>query len=809
MKYFALNTVIAALILSLIALKSDASEMMDFSNATILPLNKNERTQTTLQILQEEIQKRTGIDLKIQKNRPQKDEAVIVLALEQDAALAPYLTASLHALPPTQKEGFKIIVRKKPQKLVLIAGHDHRGLLYGVGYVLCKAELRPNRIDIPDDMAVSSSPRYPLRGHQLGYRAKTNSYDAWSAAQFDQYIRELALFGANAIEIMPPRTDDDRASSHMKTSPEEMMIRQSRICRKYGLDVWMWYPNMGRNYTHPDSIARELQERERIFSLLPKLDALFVPGGDPGDLEPDVLFAWLAKVAEVLQHHHPQAKIWVSPQVFRPTPEWFDVFFAHVNKEYSWFGGVVFGPWVKMPIQEIRRIVKPSIPIRRYPDITHSLSSQYPIPRWDLAFAITLGRECINPRPTQEKAIHNALDEYAIGSLSYSEGTNDDVNKFVWTRQDWDPETPVIETLRDYARFFIGPDFTEFIAQGLMALERNIEGPLLTNDGVQRTLQQWRRMEALASPAVLQNFRFQMGLIRACFDAYVQQRLIYESELERQARDVLTQAETPGGDEAIRQARAILSRASKNPVRPDLRKKCIDLADSLYSSIGAQLTVKKHHAKPGRGNFIDNIDIPLNDSVWLLSALDYIEKLPEQERLAAIGNILHRTDPGPGGFYDDFGSPRSWARVQRNRSWEEDPGTLQSPRVGFSVGLRGKEWGHEVTAKGFEGGATPLAWMHQATTLYDTPLVITYDNLAPDVSYRLRIAYTGRFRAKMKLVANDHFIIHDFIRTGIKPVYEFDIPAEAIVDGILKLTWTCSQGERGSQVSEIWLIPQN
>ena len=39
--------------------------------------------------------------------------------------------------------------------------------------------------------------------------------------------------------------------------------------------------------------------------------------------------------------------------------------------------------------------------------------------------------------------IHNALDQYANGSLSYSEGTNDDVNKFIWSDQDWNPETTV------------------------------------------------------------------------------------------------------------------------------------------------------------------------------------------------------------------------------------------------------------------------------------------------------------------------------------------------------------------------------
>ncbi len=43
----------------------------------------------------------------------------------------------------------------------------------------------------------------------MGYRPKNNTLDAWEPAQFEQYIRELAFFGADSIEILPPRTDDE------------------------------------------------------------------------------------------------------------------------------------------------------------------------------------------------------------------------------------------------------------------------------------------------------------------------------------------------------------------------------------------------------------------------------------------------------------------------------------------------------------------------------------------------------------------------------------------------------------------------
>ncbi len=141
-------------------------------------------------------------------------------------------------------------------------------------------------------------------------------------------------------------------------------------------------------------------------------------------------------------------------------------------------------------------------------------------------------------------------------------------------------------------------------------------------------------------------------------------------------------------------------------------------------------------------------------------------------------------------------------------TWQEDPGGLRSPRVSFGAGLRGREWVHTVQAIGFDGSAVPLAWMNQITTLYDTPLSVVYDNLDPLASYAIRVAYTGRFRSKIRLTADDKFQIHGAMQTGTTPISEFPIPHEATQDGSLKLTWTCVEDGRGAQVAELWLIAQ-
>jgi hypothetical protein len=779
---------------------------LDFTNSVIVTPPKLERLeQKAITVLREEIQKRTGVQLSTLTEWPKNQRSVIAVGQTgQMKILAGPYSDVLEDEQVLSKEGFRLSIK---ENAILVTGNDPRGVLYGIGKLLRILRMKPGSISVPEDLDITTSPRYPIRGHQLGYRPKTNAYDAWSPAQFDQYIRELVLFGANSIEIIPPRTDDDLTSPHMKLAPIEMMIKQSEIIDSYGMDVWIWYPNMGKDYTHPDSIREELQEREDIFSKMKRIDVVFVPGGDPGDLHPDILFAWLNKVAKILNKYHPRAKIWVSPQAFRPTKEWLDAFYRNVNLKYPWFGGVVFGPWIKTPLPEIRKIVDQAIPIRRYPDITHSISCQYPVKDWDLAFAMTLGRECYNPRPVAEKVIHNVLDEFAGGSISYSEGINDDLNKFIWSDQDWNPETPVIETLREYGRLFIHPDVSEGIAQGILALERNWQGPLIANESVEITLKQWKNMENQLPADVVKNYRFQMGLLRAYYDAYIRERLIHETAMESEAKEVLRDAAKITSREKLEAAQSVLNQMWAKPVAQDYKERCWEIADYLFEAIGSQTSVKKHKAQSGRGDFMDYIDTPLNNAIWLLSQFERIrQEEDEQARLVSIDKLLNRDNPGPGGFYDNLGQSVETPRLAEYPTRQEDPGGLCSPRVSFGAGLRGQEWVHTVQAKGFDGSAIPLAWMNQITTLYETPLNIVYENLDPDSSYVLRAAYTGRFRAKIQLMADDKFQIHEMMETGTTPVNEFPIPNEATGDGRLKLTWTCPEGQRGAQVAELWLI---
>ena len=724
-------------------------------------------------MLRDEVHKRTQIRFPVSS-----DEAGPVIAIARGRGPA---------------EGYSL---KTEGGRVSLTANDERGMLFGVGRLLREMHLRPGRITIAAGLNVAAAPRYPLRGHQLGYRPKTNSYDGWSVPLWEQYIRDLAVFGTNAAELIPPRSDDAADSPLFPLPPMQMMVEMSRLLDQYGLDVWIWYPAMDPDYSNPQTVQFALNEWGEVFKKLPRIDAVFVPGGDPGHTEPSVLMALLEKETRLLHQYHPRAQMWVSPQSFNQ--QWLDEFLGILNREQpAWLSGVVFGPQIRVSLEELRAKLPNRYPVRLYPDITHSLQSQYPVPDWDVAYAVTEGREVINPRPVDEAAIFHRLQPYTIGFITYSEGCNDDVNKFIWSALGWDPDARVTDILRQYSRYFIGDEYEDSFAQGLLALERNWRGPLATNSGVYTTLEQFQTMEAVASPALQLNWRFQQALYRAYYDAYTRRRLLHETAAEEDAMDELRQAKPGGLAEAMDRAQQILDRAAANHPAQNWRARVFELAQALFDSIRMQLSVEKYHAiAVGRGATLDTIDRPLNSRAWLEQRFAETRKMPsETDQRAAIDEILNWTNPGPGGFYDDLGDPAAQPHLVRGADYAADPAFLYSPHVAF-------------------GGFGPYrkSFWTQAASLNDEPLRLRYTDLDPAAQYKIRAVYGGDSpRQKIRLVANGSIEIHPFIDKPVpyRPI-EFDIPREATRAGTLNLAWTRQPGQggngRGCAISELWLI---
>jgi hypothetical protein len=806
--------VVAAMISFASMVAPSAAFGVDLSQAVVVhPKEMSKPEQNAVTMLIEEVEKRAQIRWPTATTWPTNNQPVIVLgtAAHWSTVAGPYASEPALDAAANLTDGFQVRVRSSNSTLaVIITGHDSRGILYGAGHLLRQLRLRPGSAGLPDRCEIATAPKYPLRGHQLGYRPKTHSYDAWNLAIWEQYYRDLIVFGANAVELIPPRSDDDPNSPHFPMPPMEMMKGMSSLADDYGLDVWIWYPAMDRDYSDPRTVETALKEWRVVFEQLPRIDAVFVPGGDPGHTPPRLLMSLLAKQAKSLREVHPRAQMWVSPQSF--DQQWLDEFIGMLQQENpEWLSGVVFGPQVRISLPKLRALVPARYPIRHYPDITHTRQCQYPVPDWDVAFAITEGRECINPRPVDEAAIFRLLQPHTIGFLTYSEGCNDDVNKAVWSALGWDPERPIIDVLREYSRYFVGENFTEGFAQGLLALEQNWRGPVSANSNIETTLEQFQTMEREATPAQRLNWRFQAALFRAYYDAYTRSRQRFETMLEDQAMEQLRAAPRLGSRFAVDRAESTLARALAERVCPDWRERIGELAEAMYQSIRVQSSVSKYQAiAVDRGASLDTVDYPLNNRSWLRERFTEIRALSsETKRLEAIQAIVSWTNPGPGGFYDDLGNTTRQPHLVRGLGFSEDPASLASAKTGFEEG--------DVVDEPDEKpeGALRYSWLDHAESLNDQPLVLRYQNLETGSRYRLRIVYGGDSpKRTIRLVAGNNLEIHPLRAKEFpyRPV-EFEIPAEAIRDGELTLTWTREPGlggnGRGCQVAEVWLMRQN
>ena len=780
---------------------SNQSNLMDLSGATVVvPSGLSGPEKKAIVMLVEEVEKRTQICWQCAETWPSEKGAVI--AVGPASALGNFAGEYADEISKDGEsnaaEGYRIRVKNdEDAPVVLVIGNDARGVLFGVGCLLRHLRMNKGSVALPADLNITTAPQYQLRGHQIGYRDKTNSYCGWDLAQWEQYIRDLVVFGANAVEIIPPRSDDNYDSVHFPLPPMEMMAGMSQLADDYDVDLWIWYPALDKDYSDPATVEFALNEWEEVFKKLPRIDALFVPGGDPGKTQPKYLMPLLEKQTKNLKNFHPEAQMWISPQGF--TQEWMDEFMGILQQESpDWLTGLVFGPWVHMSMSEFRTLVPKKYPIRNYPDITHNFGSQYPVPDWDIAYALTEGRESINPRPLGQAAIFKHTQPLTIGYLTYCEGCNDDVNKAVWSGLGWDPDCDVIDILREYSRYFIAERYTEDFAQGLLALERNWEGPLACNAGVYTTLRQFQAMEKLALPPELKNWRFQQALYRAYYDAYTRSRLIYENSLEEQAMDQLRQVSGKGSLVVMAEAESILDMAVNQPISGHWRTRIFQLAEALFQSIHMQLSVDLYMAqREVRGANLDGIDYPLNDRPWLKERFSEIRELTDEAaRLEGVKSIVEWTDPGPGGFYDDLSNSFHQPHLVKGMDFEQDPAALKSPLRKFQ----------------YHKDLQPLrrSWRCVTGSLNDAPFEMRYTDLNPDANYMVRIVYSGG-RIKVRLEANDGIEIHPFIlKKDPRGPMEFDVPKEATQGGDLTLRWYREPGlghsGTGCDISEIWLI---
>ena len=759
--------------------QSAAGQAIDFSKAVLVisPEIHSPVRETAVRVLQEEVAQRTSINLQLASKLENKP--VIALATKMDKDInglpVPFWIGGKNPWA-SKPEGFRIFLEKKNGKDILwLIGADDRGVIFAIGQFLRMAELAKNKIIFNKTNEIATSPTYPVRGHQLGYRNTANSWDAWTPVQFEKYIRELALFGTNCIENIP--FQDGPLGPNMKIPRDVMNTKMSEICNNYGLDYWVWTP-ADVDLADEAKFKAEVQKHADFYKNCPRIDGVFFPGGDPGSNHPRFVMPFLKEVAAALKKYHPNAGLWISLQGFND--EQVDYFYEYLGKyDPDWLKGVVSGP--SSPDLAATRFRLPKKYLHRhYPDLTHTVRCQYPTENWDQAFALTEGREVCNPQPYYYAKIHNRFAPFTDGFLSYSDGVHDDVNKVVWSQMAWNPEKDVRQVMVEYSKLFFGSNLADAGADGILALERNWVGPVEENGGIETTFAFWQNLES-KHPELKGNWRWQQLVMRSYYDTYTKRRKIYEQNLEKEANTILEISDNIGSEKAMEEALKTVNKADKEPIATELRQKIVDYCEALFQSIGMQTSVPKYNASGAeRGAILDFIDYPLNNRWWLADEFDKIRKMPtEKEKLARLEIIRLWENPGQGSYYDNVSDLSKGTRVKTR--------TEDATDVAW--------WDNGMSRK------------RLSTQLFQNFPKLEYPDLDPNGRYTIRISGFGDALLRI----DGQRIEPTVYNKGLEEFKEFQINQKYVSDGKIEVTFDQPEEShlnwrQQSKVCDIWLL---
>jgi len=270
--------------------------MLNLSAATIVLLGAAPcpRAATFATMLQTEVYKRTAIRWSIGNSTAESAAAL-------GSAAAPTITLSTRSAASVDwasatPEGYVLTTSASGGGGVSIVGADERGLLYGVGRLLRLTNMsltenyydaRRVSVSVAAGLRIASHPDRPMRGLQMGYRPKTNSYDGLTPELFEAYVVDLATFGANQIELIPHSFDDAPYSPHFFLGHDEMNVAMSKTLDKYGLNVSLWYPACNPallglgcpkgDYNNATVMAAAKADWHRVFSSSPRIEYKRIP----------------------------------------------------------------------------------------------------------------------------------------------------------------------------------------------------------------------------------------------------------------------------------------------------------------------------------------------------------------------------------------------------------------------------------------------------------------------------------------------------------------------------------------------------
>jgi len=492
---------------------------------------------------------------------------------------------------------------------------------------------------------------HELRGIFAANHKQSNSYYRWSPPQWARYLNDLKAWGLNALGIYPMHFADWTGVSRPWSdapawaAPEReaewrqfwlCQVAVSQMARSSGVTFALWVPpndvfpdevtlSMNRGGgpyvcpSVPEARAAILSCREKLIANLPHVDVLFIPAHDNGGCPCSDCTPWVKtylklveETADVLRRYHPRAEVWISNQGLEEDENRILHAILKIGRP-GWLSRIAFGPH-SQDLPALAAAAGDAYPLVLYPDITHAWHCQHPVPEFHPVYRQVYRRDAPSYRPAAIAGVFQRSAQFATGSIPYSEGIHDDLNKAVWLSLAADPSLSPQSVVASYCQRHFPEQASQAAERAVPMLERNWE---LDPGDPQMAEPLGVLSEVADDPALPNNWRWRMLLLRARLDAAIASRVRHDRQLRHQVAQRLTHGEYDAR-EAARAGLAMLKEALARPQKGISDTELAGLRqdrDDIRSLCGLDVSA------------VDRIQEPLEGLSQMAARLEEITKL--------------------------------------------------------------------------------------------------------------------------------------------------------------------------------------
>lgn len=465
----------------------------------------------TLEILRRELAERRGIRL---EERP--DAGDLILDVQSEIG----------------REGFCI---QRMGGRVRIAGHDDRGLLYGVGKFLRD----------PDWSGVSV-PAKTVRGLYAATHF-LNWYHVAPTDEIARYLEEMALWGINHLCVVFPIINLNGWDDPQTDVFFQRMKTWRLLCREVGMrfglfccpnqdfkqprlefravpnrDEFRRKGNHGNNVcpSQPGAMDYLLGIHEELFARLRETPPDFFGFWpyDEGGCGCDRCFPWGANgflrlcrpLANRLREMFPGIVLILSTWVFDTPPagEWQGLA-QTLEQEGNWVDYILADAHEEFPDYPLVNGVPGGLPLLNFPEI-----SMWGLGPW--------GGFGANPLPGRLQSLWEKVKTRIDGGFPYSEGLFEDMNKVIVSQLYWNPQRPTEDIVREYVAYEYSGTETEVVLRMIRNIEANhVAVATGQQPSVSLAEQAWaiaQEYDARLSRRARQSWRWRILYLRAMLD---------------------------------------------------------------------------------------------------------------------------------------------------------------------------------------------------------------------------------------------------------------------------------------------------